>query len=80
MLESYLPTEKQDLARVTRGWLCNMIFTLVGDKFSDFVDETVAKRNEKVSQKQNLMLELDPDIAQVFKQSNQISSKYLGSH
>ena len=39
------------------------------------VEEIIAKRNEELAVKQNLVIEMDPDIAEAFRRSQNISSK-----
>ena len=52
-----------------------MIYSIVGDDLRQWVSEQVKSRNEKLAEKQELMIELDPDIAAAFGNSLNISSK-----
>ena len=35
------------------------------------------KRNDKIKQEQDMMIDLDPEIAEIFKASQSVSGKYL---
>ena len=73
-VNNYLPDEK-DLHRLPRQWLANVIYTLVGERFQNWVTECIRNRNDHIAEKQNLIVELDPVIAAAFNNSLNISSK-----
>ena len=73
-LKDYLP-DGPDLDRISRAWLINVINTIVGTDFSDWVQRLVDSRNDKITEKQSLSLEMDPEMAQAFHESKQVSSK-----
>lgn len=73
-VSNYLPDEK-DLHRLPRQWLANVIYTLVGEEFQNWVTECIRNRNDHIAEKQNLIVELDPVIAAAFNNSLNISSK-----
>ena len=53
-----------------------MIYSLAGDDFRVWVSQQVKDRNDRVAEKRDLMIELDPDIAAAFGDSANISSKF----
>ena len=53
-----------------------MIYSLAGDDFRVWVSQQVKDRNDRVAEKRDLMIELDPDIAAAFGESANISSKF----
>ena len=53
-----------------------MIYSLAGDDFRVWVSQQVKDRNDRVAEKRDLMIELDPDIAAAFGDSVNISSKF----
>ena len=53
----------------------NVIYTLVGEDFQNWIDERVDARNQKVAEDDNKMIEVDPEIARAFNASNFISGK-----
>ena len=54
----------------------NVTYTLMGEPFKNWVHEIIKERNDKVAERQNLIIELDPDVAAAFKNSVNISSKF----
>ena len=71
----YLP-DQQDWHRLPRQWLINLFTTVVGKPFSDWVTGVLNQRNDDMAQKQNFMVDVDNEIAQIFAQSTSLSSKY----
>ena len=61
----YLP-DQQDWHRLPRQWLINLFTTVVGKPFSDWVASVLSQRNENMALKQNLMVDVDNEIAQIF--------------
>ena len=74
-LMNYLP-DKRDIKRLPRYFIVNIIFTVVGQPIKDFVSKGVVERNNQIAENRNLLIDLDPEIADAFKQSVNISSKY----
>ena len=60
-MKSYLPDDR-DMHKVPRQWIVNVCYTLIGKKFADFVGDTVAARNQHVAERQDLLLDMDPEI------------------
>ena len=71
---NYLP-EARDVKKVPRQWLYDIAYTIIGKPLSDWVDSKIAERNNKLAEKQNLYIKMDPDIAAAFHASQNISSK-----
>jgi hypothetical protein len=72
----YLPIQKE-LAKVPKQWISNVIFSIVGESYSDWVKQRIVDRNAKIVIKNNLNIDMDPAIALAFANSNAISSKSL---
>ena len=68
--------DDRDLSKVPRQWLINVIYSIVGDDFRKWVSVEVKNRNDQLADNQNLMIELDPEIAAAFGSSLNISSKF----
>ena len=62
--------------KVPRQWLINVSYTLIGESFSAWVKDEIAARNEDLAKKQNLLIEMDPEIAKAFHGSVNISSRF----
>ena len=75
-LRLHLP-EERDMNKLPRQWVINVIYSLCGDDFREWVSQQVKDRNERLAEKRDLMIDLDPDIAAAFSNSAYISSKYM---
>lgn len=69
-----LPDRKQELDKLPRQYIINVIYTKVGEPFRQWVEERVGCRHEKVKEKDDLYVELDPEIAKVFQASKAVST------
>ena len=49
----------------------------MGDEFREWVAGKIRERNDKLAEKHDLMIDMDPAIARAFQNSSMISSKYL---
>ena len=47
----------------------NVIYTKVGERFKDWVDEQVKRRHQKHIEKGNMNILMDPEIAEAFRNS-----------
>ena len=52
-----------------------MLYSLLQDDFSDWVRKHIDARNKKVTVANNLLIDMDPDIAAAFAASTAVSSK-----
>ena len=74
-VRAHLPDDR-DIRRLPRQWIVNIIFSLTGDSFREWVSTMIHRRNDNVALKHDLMIELDPEIARAFTNSVNISSEY----
>ena len=58
--------DKKETLKFERAYICNVIHSLVGEDFQQWVDNRVNARNKKVTVEGNKLIELDPIIAAVF--------------
>ena len=70
----YFPPEKE-IPKLPRQWIINVIYTLMGQNFSDWVSLRCVERNDKIKDKKQLNIKLDPEIAQAFRNSQTVSGK-----
>ena len=76
----FLP-DAVDLPKVPKQWLVNIVYTIVQEDFSDWVREQIEARNEKLVTEKDMLLEMDPEIAEVFAKSTAVSqSKGIGAN
>ena len=47
-LIQYLPSEEREIEKLHRAYLANLIYTIVGERFRDWVKEKVQQRTEKI--------------------------------
>ena len=73
-VNAYLPDDR-DIHKLPRQWLANVFYTIIGEPFQIWVDKMVDNRNTKVAKAGNMMIEMDAEVYEAFKNSTQISSK-----
>ena len=74
-IDHYFP-DRQELHKISREWICNVIATVLGSTFTDWVGEQIQARNEEVTDKKEMNIELDEDIAAAFKASTSVSREF----
>ena len=75
-INNYLP-DKQELHKISREFICNVCATVLKNIFTDWIKEQIEERNEKMKEKKDMNIELDPDIAAAFHVSSFVSRKLL---
>ena len=70
-----LPIEEKERLKLPRQYLANVLYTVLGQDFKNWVDEQVLKRNKKVTKELKTDVEMDPEIEAIFRASKHISSK-----
>jgi len=48
----------------------------MGNMLEDWVGEKIDERNEKLAESKDIMIEVDPEIARIFKNSSFVSCMY----
>ena len=43
----YLPATPKEVLKLPRAYLCNVIYTVLGQQFADWVRQMIQERNEK---------------------------------
>ena len=66
-----------EIEMLHRQYVINVVYTLVGENFQDWVDKQVRIRNKKMAEEKNMNISMDPEIAQIFKNSTTISGRYI---
>jgi hypothetical protein len=57
-----------------------MAYTVVGNDFAIWIKKKIISRNEKVTKEKDMLIAVDPEIAQIFNQSTAVSRKHNSSH
>ena len=75
----YLPRDQLDIDRLPRQYVINVIYTLCGEDFEKWISKTIESRNDQLLKQRDLLIEMDPAIAKIFKESTSVSRKYPSS-
>ena len=70
----YLPIERE-ICKLPKAWVANVIYSVIGESFAEFVKLKIKERNRKMVTEKNLMINIDPHIHQAFMRSTTQSSK-----
>jgi hypothetical protein len=55
-----LPVEKAEVENLHRGYIANVIYTLVGEDFKDWVDKKLKERTKKLMEEREMNINMDP--------------------
>ena len=69
-----LPPEK-DAARLGKGYLVNLVYSIQGESFSEWMNGLIEERNAKVAAERDMMIHLDPAVLEAFNGSTSVSCK-----
>jgi len=58
-----LPEPRKEIEKLPREYISNVVYTICGDHFQGWVNAKIKERNTKVTKDQNLIIQMDPDIA-----------------
>ena len=75
-----LPLVKTEVDKLPRQYIANIICTLVGKAFEEWIDARVNARHEKRAEEGNLNIQMDPEIARIFLESTAVSTLKGTSH
>ena len=67
--------DEPDIQKVPRQWILNVCAAVIGQPFRDWVTEQVEARNALMSQKKEMMIAMDPEMASKFAASTHVSRK-----
>ena len=74
-IEAFLPDD-QDLPKTPKQWIVNVCSAVVNEPFKTWVGQQVEDRNALMAEKRDMMIAMDPVMAQKFAASTHISRKY----
>ena len=57
--------------------MSNVVYTLAKDEFTNWVQERINERNEKLKADKDMVIDMDPEIARIFHASTAVSGKFL---
>ena len=61
-----LPDREQELKKLGRQYLINVLYTVLGDKFKHWVGQPVDQRHQEVKDDGKKYIELDPELHKLF--------------
>ena len=54
-----------------------MVYTLARDEFTNWVQERINERNEKLKAEKDMEIDMDPEIARIFHASTAVSGRFF---
>ena len=61
-----MPAVVTEIDKLPRAYIANVIYTVVGEPFRQWVDQVCEERNKKVIESQNMEITMDQDIYDAF--------------
>ncbi len=61
-----VPADKFDVQKCPKAGGCSVVQTIIGDDFSDFIDDVVQKRNHRLTVEAGNVIQMDPDVYKSF--------------
>ena len=71
-----LPSERKEILKLPRAYIANVIRTIIGQEFEDWVREKVNARNRRVQDEREVSIMMDPEIERIFRASTSTSGKW----
>jgi hypothetical protein len=68
----HLPDAKE-ICKCPKQWLVNIIYSVVGEDFADWVKQRIKERNDKVTVLRDLNISIHPEVLAAFQSSNAVS-------
>ena len=72
-----LPAVANEILKLPREYIGNVILNIVGDPFELWVDQQIKARDAKYKEEHDKNLELDEEVQAAFQKSTSIGSKYF---
>ena len=70
------PLREGKIKKLPRFYIANVMYTIIGETFREWVEKKVQERNEKHMLSQNMTIEMDPEVYKAFKASTHVSCWY----
>ena len=72
-VKNALPDKDSEIRKFPKPYLCDLIYTIVGDNFKQWVRANIENRNQKIAVAGNLNIAMDPAVAAAFLASSAVS-------
>jgi len=76
--QSFMPCVKE-LPKLPKQWISNVAYFVIGKDFANWVMELVEYINQKLAVENNLMINVDPAVAQAWQMSTAVSCKCMST-
>ena len=72
--------DQQEIHKVPKQWICNVANSILKNIFQDWVKQQVDIWNRTVTEKKDMIIQMDPEIAAAFFTSTKVSRKWYKTH
>ena len=72
-----LPAVRTEILKLPRSYIANVIRTIIGAEFEEWVRARVNARNQRVQDEREVNIFMDPTIEAIFRSSTATSGKLL---
>ena len=69
----YLPITSKEILKMPRAYIGNVIYSVLGKQFEDWVQLKIKERNEARKSEREMQIAMDPEIMTIFRASTSIS-------
>ena len=70
-----LPREQGEIENLHRNYIANVIYTIVGEDFRDWINKKMDERTKRLAEERDMNIKMDPEIYKIYKNSTSISGK-----
>jgi hypothetical protein len=71
------PVEEKEIEKFPRAYIANVMFTIIGDSFRQWVLRKCEERHAKIVSTQDMAINMDPEVYKAFMASKHISGKSI---
>ncbi len=75
-----LPVVEKEVEKLPRQYIINVLYTVLGERFSNWVEELVTARHQGVIEEGEQYIELDAEVAEAFRNSRAVSTNQGNSY
>ena len=73
----YLP-DRIEIKKIPKQYLVNVLYTIIKAPFGAWVKQQIEERNRRIAVDKNMLIDMDPEIAEAYAASTAVSSRYSG--
>lgn len=76
LVKNALPDSEKEVGKMPRQYIANIIHTIVGQPFAEWVVQRVNARHTKMTESRDMNIQLDPEVAAAYQRSMAVSGKF----